>query len=101
VPHNGVEEKSGNPFIYLIMRDGRPGGFTLFLRSTRSAADFTATMQEKIRTIDSAIPLFDTGALESAMGSSYDNRRAVMLLLVAFAGLALLLSALGIYGVLA
>ena len=35
------------------------------------------------------------------MGSSFDNRRAVMLLLAAFAGLALFLSALGIYGVLA
>ena len=35
------------------------------------------------------------------MDSSFDNRRAVMLLLVAFAGLAMFLSALGIYGVLA
>ena len=35
------------------------------------------------------------------MDSSFDNRRAVMLLLAAFAGLALFLSALGIYGVLA
>jgi len=33
--------------------------------------------------------------------SSFDNRRAVMLLLAAFAVLALFLSALGIYGVLA
>jgi ABC-type antimicrobial peptide transport system permease subunit len=35
------------------------------------------------------------------VSSSYDNRRAVMLLLAAFAGLALFLSSLGIYGVLA
>jgi hypothetical protein len=26
VPHNGVEERSGNPFIYQVMQeDGRPG----------------------------------------------------------------------------
>ena len=37
VPHNGVEEKSGNPFIYQIMQGGRPGGLTLFLRTTRPA----------------------------------------------------------------
>src|SRR4051812_12662014 len=34
VPHNGVEEKSGNPFVYQIMQ-GRPGGLTLFVRTTR------------------------------------------------------------------
>ena len=33
VPHNGVEEKSGNPFIYQVMQGGRPGGLTLFLRT--------------------------------------------------------------------
>lgn len=101
VPHNGVEEKSGNPFIYQVMQGGRPGGLTIFLRTSRPAADVVAAMREKLRTIDAAIPLFDAGPLENAMDASFDNRRAVMLLLVAFAGLALFLSALGIYGVLA
>lgn len=101
VPHNGVEEKSGNPFIYQLMAGGRPGGLTLFLRTDRSEADTIAAVREKLRAIDPAIPLFDTGTLEKAVGGSYDSRRAVMLLLAAFAGLALFLSALGIYGVLA
>ena len=96
VPHNGVEEKSGNPFIYQVMKGGRPGGVTIFLRTNRSAADVVAAMREKLRTIDAAIPLFDAGPLEKAMDTSFDNRRAVMLLLVAFAVLALFLSALGI-----
>ncbi len=33
VPHNGVEEKSGNPFIYQLFQGGRPAGLTLFLRT--------------------------------------------------------------------
>jgi len=101
LPHNGVEEKSGNPFIYQVMQGGRPGGLTLFLRTERPAADVVASLRAKMKEIDPAIALFDTGAMAQVVDSSYDNRRAVMLLLVAFAGLALFLSALGIYGVLA
>jgi putative ABC transport system permease protein len=101
VPLNGVEEKSGNPFIYQIMQGGRPAGLTLFLRTARPVDDTVSALRNQLRTIDPAIPLFDAGGLEQAVGSSFDNRRAVMLLLAAFAGLALFLSALGIYGVLA
>jgi predicted permease len=102
VPHNGVEERSGNPFIYqLLQPGGRPGGLTLFLRTNRPAADAVSALREKVRAIDSASPLFEVGVLQEAVDSSFDNRRAVMLLLAAFAGLALFLSALGIYGVLA
>jgi len=101
VPHNGVEEKSGNPFVYQVVQGGRPGGFTMFVRTSRSANDVVAALRAKVREIDPALPLFDAGGLEEAVDSSFDNRRAVMLLLAAFAGLALFLSALGIYGVLA
>src|SRR5262249_5642813 len=58
-------------------------------------------LRDKVRAIDPASPLFDVGVLQEAVDSSFDNRRAVMLLLVAFAVLAVFLSALGIYGVLA
>ena len=101
VPHNGVEEKSGNPFIYQIMQGGRPAGLTLFVRTSRPASDMVSALRTKVRAIDPALPIFEAGGLEEAVDSSFDNRRAVMLLLATFAGLALFLSALGIYGVLA
>ncbi len=101
VPHNGVEEKSGNPFIYQLLQGGRPGGLTLFLRTNRPTGDAVSALREKVRAIDPASPLFDVGVLQEAVDSSFDNRRAVMFLLTAFAVLALFLSALGIYGVLA
>lgn len=102
VPHNGVEEKSGNPFVYQPMRiDARWATMTLFLRSERAPSDMVTAMRAKVRAIDPGIFLFDAGAMEKVIDASFDNRRAVMLLLVAFAGLALFLSALGIYGVLA
>lgn len=101
VPHNGVEEQSGNPFIYRQLQAGRPGGLTMFMRADRPTSEVIAALREKVRGIDPALPLFEAGSLADAVGSSFDNRRAVMLLLTAFAVLALFLSALGIYGVLA
>jgi len=101
VPHNGVEEKSGNPFIYQIMQGGRPGGLTMFLRTNRPAGDVVSALRSQIRNLDPALPLYEAGGLEEAVDSSFDSRRVVMFLLAAFAILAVFLSALGIYGVLA
>ena len=101
VPHNGVEEKSGNPFVYQVIQGGQPAGLTMFARASRPADDVITELREKVRAIDSTIPLFEAGAMADVVDSSFDNRRAVMLLLATFAGLALFLSALGIYGVLA
>jgi predicted permease len=101
VPHNGADVRTGNPFVYQVMQGGRPGGFALFVRSPRSLEDITTMMRAKVREIDPGIAIFATSTMESAVDDAYDNRRAVMLLLAAFAGLALFLSALGIYGVLA
>ena len=67
----------------------------------RPYIDAVSALREKVRAIDPSSPLFDVGGLQEAVDSSFDNRRAVMLLLAAFAGLAMFLSALGIYGVLA
>ena len=52
VPHNGVEEKSGNPFIYQTMQGGRPGGLTMFLRTNRPTGDVVSALRSQIRNID-------------------------------------------------
>jgi predicted permease len=102
VPHNGVEEKSGNPFIYqIIQRGARAGGLTLFLRTIRPTDEVLPALRAKLKALDPTLFLYDAGTLDQAVSSAFDNRRAVMLLLSAFAALALFLSSLGTYGVLA
>jgi putative ABC transport system permease protein len=100
VPHRGIGDRSDQPYVYHTL-GARNGGITLFLRTERPAAETIATLRAKLREIDPAIALFDTGPLQQFIDASFTERRMLMLFLSVFAGLALFLSALGIYGVLA
>ena len=56
-------------------------------------------IRQSLRQLDPSIPLYDVAALDELLARSTAQRRFVMVLLVGFAGCALLLAGIGLYGV--
>ena|SRR5205807_7261445 len=61
----------------------------------------TESVRQSILQIDPDQPVSDIRTLENVIGSSVAQRRLILLLLGGFAGVALLLAAIGLYGVIA
>ncbi len=102
VRHNGVEDNSGQPFLYLpLTQTPFYGMMSVLIRTARSEPDVVSLLREKVAAIDPGLPVYAAEPMEGVISDSFSNRRGVMLLLASFAGVALLLSAIGIYGVLA
>jgi hypothetical protein len=64
-------------------------------------AEVTPVLRSLVASIDRTLPVSDVQTLEDAVSISTATRRFTLLLLVSFAGLALLLAIAGVYGVLA
>jgi putative ABC transport system permease protein len=74
---------------------------TFVIKSGVSASALRTPISNAIRTLDRDMPMFDYRALDEIIASSLAEPRFYMLLLGSFATLALVLAAVGIYGVIA
>ena len=72
-----------------------------FVLRSESNLPPTNVLRHELAQIDPELALFDSKMMPERMLSSLSNRRAAMALCLIFTGLALLLSSIGIYGVLA
>jgi putative ABC transport system permease protein len=86
------------PAVYLPYDQGPNSGMSLVVRGTVSGNDIARV----VRQFDASIPVFEIETMEGRMARApwMFVRRFPALLVGAFAGLALLLTAIGIYGVL-
>ena len=100
IRHRTLEVGSG-PQMYLPMAQ-IPAFSTLDLvvRSSVSAPALARSVSEAIHTVDPSVPTLEYKTLEGVVESSVSPRKLTLQLLMAFAATALILAALGIYGVL-
>jgi putative ABC transport system permease protein len=73
----------------------------LVVRTSVSPTSIAPAVREAVKGVDAYQPISSIRTLEEVLGRDTAQRRLGVILLAAFAGLALLLAALGIYGVLA
>ena len=97
----GLEEEGGAQIYTPHAQDGSWGFMTLVIRATADPVAMSNTLRREVLGLDKDLPIFNVKTMEDVVAASIGSRRASMLLLSVFAGVALLLAAVGIYGVMA
>jgi putative ABC transport system permease protein len=89
------------PTMYVPFAHDVFSTMTVMVRTSGEPSQFTASARQALHEIDANLPAFSVATLSKVVSESVAQRRFSMLLLGAFALLALFLAAVGLYGVVA
>jgi len=90
-----------SPEIYVSSEQSPYSQMSLALRTGGDPMSLAPAVREIVASIDKNVPVYSVETLDTSLTSEVASQRFNMALLVGFAALALLLSAIGIYGVMA
>jgi len=85
--------------VYFPLLQRSNNALTVFYRSSTDPASLNTTIERTIHEIDPTLPVFGQSTMASLLADSMVRRRIVLSLMSAFAIVALLLAAVGTYGV--
>jgi predicted permease len=101
VRQHGVERPAGAELYVSLDQHGvSPPSMNVVMRTTLPTAALSETVQRVVREVDAGVPVVRLRQMDSVFAESIRRPRLLAQLLGAFAGLALLLAAIGTYGVL-
>lgn len=101
VKRGQLSEEVSKETYYLAMSQFGSSGAMAVLKTDLDASAALAPIQAAVQQVDPAQPVYDLKSLDARITLSLEGRMAPLILLAIFAGVALLLAAVGIYGVLA
>ncbi len=101
VRHTALEA-SPRPEIYLAFGQAHwPSAFLAVRTRTADPMSVATAAQDAVWSVDKTVPLFHLETMQQVLAKSASGRQFTMFLLTIFAGLAMLLAAIGLYGVMA
>jgi putative ABC transport system permease protein len=98
VKNYGVDQDS-RVETYLPYLQNPVGSATLVLKSAGDAGSIANAVRAAVRAVDADLPVYNVRPLDAIVSDGRAQRRLAAQLLATFSGLALLLAAIGIYGV--
>ena len=100
VRHGGLEQEI-QPEAFVPMAQVPQGRISIAVRTWNNPASLSNAMRKAVTAADAKQPVFDIETMEERLSSATAQRRLIMLLICCFALLAVVLSAVGVYGVFA
>src|SRR5712671_1268101 len=98
---HAVDEMAPLPVIYCSLGQAQRTSLTLFVRSTMASASLERAIHDAVTSIDSSLPVFDARPMTDRVRETWGSQRLLSFLFSVFAGLALALATIGLYGLLA
>jgi putative ABC transport system permease protein len=98
VRHRGFSREA-RPEMTLPYRQFQFGGMTLAVRSDLDRATLAAAIAQAVQAVDAQQPVYRMRTMDEFLADSVAQSRFTTLLLGGFAGLALVLALIGVYGV--